>query len=924
MFHRANKDNNMGIHFAKQNRITSSNSLKVTYPLRIFQVILILFGVFGPIYGFISGLDIDVINNLVIAAILLSSFYYIFIFLFPRLLKYTLTATVILYFIAVYEFLDEIRNGFWHIENYCIYYINRYYNLKLYPFVVGKHDKEMVVSIFIIFVIMVFTGLASSVIVYNYFGGAYIILSAILIIFPLTLGLIPGKLPLALYLIFLICIIGMSKFTTRYSVSSIRKSHKKQWKRNVVLENKFRYIIGLKVGIVLSIMLTLLFLIVPLLFSTKSYEALNLGDKKTKLQNKLQNFSIEETTNKISTSDFIQWSPFSTSKSYGGLSGGELGKEGEVTFDNKTVLKVEMPASSSPVYLKGYVGSVYTGDRWESLSEEDESIYNELVESFRNNNFTVGNQSSYFLSLINKLDAKTYKELKFSENSMKVTNVRSNKKYSYAPYNTLFDTNTMNVLNPLYVSPNVENEIGSFEYYTNYSDILGFNENDEFIKCLSYYKAFTRDIQTGEHFNTLNQLMQYRESEMNYRNFVYSTYTKVSDKVPTRLIRDFGDDMYSQNGIRIEGKELKDYLVKVANFLEKNTSYSLKPGPLPKGKDYIEYFLYENKVGYCAHYASAATVMLRIMGVPARYVEGYIVKDSNILAGKEVGSVNEQIRGEEHEYSTSIKEVKVLDANAHAWVEVYIDGFGFVPVEFTVGYTPTTNGELNPAITNQIHPTNIPSTSSPIENNGENQSNVSPTVTLAPTKTPNNNETLGNDLDSTNSEGNGDIGDTINNGETSELAYGNPKFIYLMKFIMIIFRVIFVIVLFASVVVVRWFYITYTNKRKLKSNNTDKVVLLRYKELLRILSFYGFEINHALNYQIAAKEVEEKCKLLKEGELEEFMAIALKAKFGPNRISEEEAGKIELYYKECIDSMYSNSSFVVKLYIKYFKVFLLE
>ena len=63
----------------------------------------------------------------------------------------------------------------------------------------------------------------------------------------------------------------------------------------------------------------------------------------------------------------------------------------------------------------------------------------------------------------------------------------------------------------------------------------------------------------------------------------------------------------------------------VKSYLERHTDYSLSPGKLPRGKDFIEYFLYENKRGYCAHYASAATMIFRAMGIPARYVEGYAV-----------------------------------------------------------------------------------------------------------------------------------------------------------------------------------------------------------------------------------------------------------------------------------------------------------
>lgn len=919
MFQKAQKDNKMGIHFAKQNRITSSNPLKVTYSLKLFQILLILFGVFGPIYGFIGGLKIEVINHIVITTIVLSTIYYFIIYQFPSVLKYTIIASIMFYFIAVYEFFDEIKNGFWHIENYCIYYLNNYYNMNIYPYVVEKYNKELVISIFIAFVIVAFTSIVSSVILFNYFGGVYTLLSAALIIFPLAVGIIPGKLPLALYLIFIICMIGMGRFTTRNIGSNIKKGQKKQWKLNVVLGNKFRYVIGLKVGIILSVILTLLFLFIPMVFPAKNYEELNIKDTKTKLQNKLMNFSIEDTTKQLYSNDFSKWSPFQT-KSYGGLSGGELGKEGEVTFDNKPVLKVEMPITSNTIYLKGYVGSVYTGDKWDSLSKEDEVLYSKLMKNLQKSNFIPGNQSSYFLSLISDIDNNLYKNFKFSQSNMKVTNVRSNKKYSYAPYNTIFNNRTMNVLDPLIVSSYKANELENFEYYTNYTDIFNFNEGDEFGKYLSYYTTYGRKIEDEEQ-NTLDNLIQYRENELEYRNFVYSTYTKLSDKVPASLVREFGNYKYSPYGNNGEGSTLKSFLEMVANYLETNTSYSLKPGPLPEGKDYIEYFLFENKLGYCAHYATAATVMLRIMGIPARYAEGYIVKETNILEGKVVGKANVETRGEEDK-DVSMKEVNVLDSNAHAWVEIYIDGFGWVPVEFTSGYNQTTGGALNPAVVDQLEPTSIPNTSNSSENGQEDSSDITPTVTIAPTKAPSTNGTMGNEPNGNGIKGEeGDITSTDTNNSGENLGNNKLNLIYLAKVFMIIIRVLAIIMLFVLVIVSRWLYITYNKKLKVNNSNLDKVVIHRYQELLRILSYYGVELNNQLTYQLAAKEIEKKCQILNKGELEKFIAISLKAKFSPDKISKEEANKIESYYIECIDSLYNDKSFVERLYLKYFKVF---
>ena len=44
----------------------------------------------------------------------------------------------------------------------------------------------------------------------------------------------------------------------------------------------------------------------------------------------------------------------------------------------------------------------------------------------------------------------------------------------------------------------------------------------------------------------------------------------------------------------------------------------------PEAEDFAVWFLEEGETGYCVHFATAATVLLRAAGVPARYVTGYM------------------------------------------------------------------------------------------------------------------------------------------------------------------------------------------------------------------------------------------------------------------------------------------------------------
>lgn len=106
-----------------------------------------------------------------------------------------------------------------------------------------------------------------------------------------------------------------------------------------------------------------------------------------------------------------------------------------------------------------------------------------------------------------------------------------------------------------------------------------------------------------------------------------------------------------------------------AAYLKGKCSYRLNLESDTKGKDVVEYFLSESHEGYCMHFASAGALILQEMGVPARYVSGYIVKSGNF---------------ELQEDGTYRAEVQ--DNCAHAWVEIYLDNLGWIPVEMTPGY----------------------------------------------------------------------------------------------------------------------------------------------------------------------------------------------------------------------------------------------
>lgn len=99
-------------------------------------------------------------------------------------------------------------------------------------------------------------------------------------------------------------------------------------------------------------------------------------------------------------------------------------------------------------------------------------------------------------------------------------------------------------------------------------------------------------------------------------------------------------------------------------FNEENFFYTLEPPPL--GRDPVDEFLFETRRGFCEHYASAFALMMRAAGIPARIVLGY--------QGGELNPLGDYLI--------------VRQSDAHAWVEVWLDGRGWLRFDPTAAVAP--------------------------------------------------------------------------------------------------------------------------------------------------------------------------------------------------------------------------------------------
>lgn len=158
-----------------------------------------------------------------------------------------------------------------------------------------------------------------------------------------------------------------------------------------------------------------------------------------------------------------------------------------------------------------------------------------------------------------------------------------------------------------------------------------------------------------------------RAAGTDYPEWVTARYLQLPDTITPRT---------SELACQIAaGKDTTyDIAVAVTDYLRTNFRYTQTVPSIPRGREPLDWFLFDLRRGFCNYFASAEVVLLRSLGIPARLAVGF-------ATGKE---------GETY---------VVRDKDAHAWPEVYFPGIGWVEFEPTTSQPPIVrpSGEAPPA-----------------------------------------------------------------------------------------------------------------------------------------------------------------------------------------------------------------------------------
>ncbi|EXX86605.1 transglutaminase domain-containing protein, partial [Paenibacillus darwinianus] len=154
-----------------------------------------------------------------------------------------------------------------------------------------------------------------------------------------------------------------------------------------------------------------------------------------------------------------------------------------------------------------------------------------------------------------------------------------------------------------------------------------------------------------------------------------AAYTQLPDTV-TKRMRDLAKELTSGQASEY------DKVRAIESYLKQNFPYTNTPDlSKRKSADFVDSFLFEVKEGYCDYYSTALAVLARLSGIPARWVKGYapgILPLDNFI-----GRGMPEETGDPNGGGT----YTVRNADAHSWVEVYFEGYGWMEFEATAGFS---------------------------------------------------------------------------------------------------------------------------------------------------------------------------------------------------------------------------------------------
>ncbi|MER2190754.1 MAG: transglutaminase domain-containing protein [Solibacillus sp.] len=315
------------------------------------------------------------------------------------------------------------------------------------------------------------------------------------------------------------------------------------------------------------------------------------------------------------------------------LSDGNLLRISAFQPNEEVALKIVME-QPMPLYLKGFVGSQYTASTWQQADAATYLQHKSLLDALQHEQFTSGQQ--LYLAAEAGLGEQTTA-------TMTIQNIHASSRYFYTPYE-LTELKAENIQTEDYTTLESTKFFGERTYQLNYMN-TAVNE---------YPKIASSLYELHE--------APYLNYESYYNHYVYEQFLQLPSETKSLLLNHVGESFSD-----VEHLSYEQAISMVTSSVETLIQYNEDVEHV-ETDDFLMSLLEETREGYSVHYATVGTLLFRTLGIPSRYVEGYLVTPDDITDAQ------------------SYNEIEISEKNVHAWTEIYIDLVGWIPIELTPPY----------------------------------------------------------------------------------------------------------------------------------------------------------------------------------------------------------------------------------------------
>lgn len=297
---------------------------------------------------------------------------------------------------------------------------------------------------------------------------------------------------------------------------------------------------------------------------------------------------------------------------------------------------------SDDLLLKGFIGANFDGRSWEKLPHTSyEGAWFGMIDWLADSDFTPALQRSIY----DDESAAAIQSKQPNVTTVSVNAENAYKGYVYVPYTlrSLEGTNAKLNLGGTVLA----GFVGTRTYRFTMDDVAP----NQVITNPSWLSA-----ESGSYIDAENVFSGFvRENNL-------AVPAEEQDAVKQLI---FNDETWNAEA------DTSEYAVisRVRTMLSTLASYTETPARPPEDGSFTEWFLADARQGNSAYFATVAALALRTQDIPARYVEGYRASASDLA---ETSSSNSQLTLDGHD--------------THAWIEVYLKGQGWTPIEVTPGF----------------------------------------------------------------------------------------------------------------------------------------------------------------------------------------------------------------------------------------------